>query len=244
MMMDGEKRPSRRWVSMLIAIGTVAVLTTSAFASRSAVQDRTLDLKQAQAYAARVSSTVLPAAVDERVLEKLNALVGTPDGREHMKASLKRMPEFQPAFEAKLAEYGLPRELLAIPLIESGYKNLGPGSAERSDAPGPRGAGIWMFIPPTARKYGLRVDDQVDERLDPAKETEAAMKYLKQLHTEFGDWALAIAAYNMGEKAVRAVIDETGSRDAWQLSRDGKLNDYLATIMAGLIVLRNPEMVE
>lgn len=128
---------------------------------------------------------------------------------------------------------------MAIPIVESGYQNL-----EERNQPG-WGAGIWMFISSTARKYGLRVDSQVDERLNAELLTDAAMRLLKGDKLLFNDLLLSILAYNMGEQEVEKAIQQAGSRDAWTLIRKGYENDkdYLARVMAAILIMKNPESV-
>jgi membrane-bound lytic murein transglycosylase D len=146
-----------------------------------------------------------------------------------------------------LAQAGLPPFLAAVPLVESGYSNWGApdGDEEQSRAPGTiPGRGLWMFIAPTARQYGLRVDDTVDERLDPEKETAAAVALLSDMYDRYGDWGLALSAYNMGPRAVDAAIEAGGTRDPWELTARGLLNEYAAQVMAAALVLEAPELVE
>jgi membrane-bound lytic murein transglycosylase D len=138
-------------------------------------------------------------------------------------------------------KYGLPSELLAIPIIESGYQNNHVPSDIRIKA-----AGLWQFIVSTARNYGLKVDDVVDERLDVPLATDAAMRYLQSNYLRFKDWQLATLAYNMGENAVQKGIVATGSRDAWTLIRNGHEGDkdYLPKLMAAILIMKNPDSVE
>ena len=164
----------------------------------------------------------------------LDKLQGTDKGRAFLARGLANRLVYGAKVDAALAAAGIPPELAAIPLIESGYESFSTHDLpeDASMAPGCCGAGLWMFIPSTARNYGLRVDRQVDERLDVDKETAAAVRLLTDLHARYGDWALAVAAYNMGDKAVDAAIAEGGTRDAWALVDQGRLNDYLPLVTA------------
>ncbi len=114
-----------------------------------------------------------------------------------------------PTFEAALQKYGLPEELKYLPIIESAlnakaYSKVGA-------------AGLWQFIPSTGKMMGLKITSDVDERLDPELASDAAARYLKKLHGRFGDWMLAIAAYNCGPGRVNSCIKKAGSRDIWDI---------------------------
>lgn len=110
-----------------------------------------------------------------------------------------------------LLKYNLPRELKYMTIIESGcdIKVISPAGA----------VGLWQFMPMTARKYGLVIDNYVDERCDPYKATSAAMKYLSDLYGRFGDWTLAIAAYNCGEGTMQKAMRKTRSKDFWTVRK-------------------------
>lgn len=131
---------------------------------------------------------------------------------------------------------------MAVPIIESGYQNLTEG---QSNTP-VKAAGLWQFIPTTARNYGLRVDSQKDERLDIALNTDAAMRYLQSNNLRFKDWHLSALAYNMGERAVQKGMNSLNTRDAWTLIRNGYEGDkdYLPKLMAAILIMRSPESVQ
>jgi hypothetical protein len=230
-------------LTVALLIGMFGLLAAGSVAARAAVADMRVSRSEAESLAASVNGPIA-VKVDDHVLAELNRLVASPRGRAFTKDALVRMQEYRPAIEQALAEKGLPTELLAVPLIESGFRNMDSSSKLPSMAPGMRGAGIWMFIPDTARHYGLRVDAANDERLDPALETRAAVTMLSELHEKYGDWLLALAAYNQGDRAVDAAIAAGNVRDASALVDMGHLNNYTATVMAGLLVLRNPALVE
>lgn len=242
MLLSPQKNTARSLVfSRGLAAVTFAGLLLASIASHGLVQDRRVTLKEAQRMAARAQSdTEFPVVVNDLVLKELNRYLGTPGGREYMRKALRSFEQYQSMIEEKVAEYRLPKELMAIPIMESGYQNL-----PQADQKG-WGAGLWMFIESTARIYGLRVDEKVDERLNPQLETDAAMRYLKSNWLMFKDWQLAVLAYNTGERAIQEGIRKYGTRDAWALTRNGVENDgrYLAKVMAAVLIFKNPDSVE
>jgi len=114
--------------------------------------------------------------------------------RQSFELALQRANYYMPIIRPIIQKHNLPEELALLPVIESGFNNF---AVSRSGA-----AGLWQFIPSTARRYGLRVDQYVDERFDVVKATDAAMRYLKDLYSMFGNWELALASYNCGENCV------------------------------------------
>jgi membrane-bound lytic murein transglycosylase D len=179
--------------------------------------------------------TAFPIVVNSQVVAELNRLLGTPDGRRFLQDSTRRMGAQRAAILQQFTRHALPAELLAIPLVESGYRN------RSADANAAHGAGIWMFVAPTAHAFGLRVDARHDDRLNPRAETGAATELLSQLHAHFGDWALALLAYNGGRAAVDRAISQARTRDAFRLAELGYENDphYLARVTAVIIAMKN-----
>lgn len=224
-----------------LAIIGLAAMSLTAIAFAATVKDRRISIADAQQMAsvARANST-FPIVVNDSVVQELNRYVGTPDGRQFVRESLLRMQQHRGVIDSKLEQYGLPSELLAVPLVESGYRNLPQGREAK------HGAGVWMFIAPTARRYSLRVDERSDERLDVAAETDAAMRMFTDLHQHFGDWGLALLAYNSGNKLVEQGIRETGSRDVWTIVGNGYENDrdYIPRVVAAVLIMKNPDVLK
>lgn len=134
----------------------------------------------------------------------------TVKDREYTRMILKRKNLYFPLFEKYLAKYGIPDELKYLSIIESGLNPTAVSSA--------RAVGLWQFMSATGRYFGLDNDWYVDDRMDPEKSTEAACKYLKQLYNMFGDWELAIAAYNTGPGNIRKAIRRSGYKKTfWEI---------------------------
>lgn len=238
-------KPTRKMglgATRLAAAFLAIAMAGAAFAAQGMVQDRRVSMAEAKRMLAQAKRTTeFPIVLNEAVLRQLNRYVGTPEGRDFMRASLARMENHRAVIEAKLKQYGAPAELMAVPITESGYKNMSEGESGTSM----RSAGLWQFIPSTARRYGLRVDAQKDERLDVELATDAALRYLESNYLRFRDWHLALLGYNMGENAVQKAMDQTGAKDAWTLLRLGHEGDkdYLPKLMAALLIMKNPEFV-
>lgn len=151
----------------------------------------------------------------------------------------RRLP-WLPAVAAILREHSLPPELVGVAAVESG---LDPAALS------PEGArGLWQLMPETATRYGLVVNAESDERLDPMKSTRAAARYLKELLGQFQDWPLALAAYNAGEQRVERAMDRLGARDFWTLSRQAALPDetrrYVPVVLARVGMALEPRSLQ
>ena len=139
----------------------------------------------------------IPVNINSQVQNEIN-LYATGNLRKHFIASYKRSGKYRQMIVDMLKEEDLPQELSWLPLVESGFREKALSKA--------RALGLWQFIPSTGYKFGLNRSRYIDERLDPVKSTQAAIDYLKELHSHFGDWSTVLAAYNCGEKRVLNVI--------------------------------------
>lgn len=166
----------------------------------------------------------IPDSVYIAKIKKMNSFIPIPYNhivRNQIIAYTEKMPTFSkkilalseyylPIFEEILDYYGLPKELKAMAIIESG---LNPVAVSRA-----RAKGMWQFMYRTALQYNLHINSYVDERLDPIKATHAAAKYLRDAYTIFGDWALAISSYNCGTGNVNKAIRRAGgSKEFWDI---------------------------
>jgi len=150
---------------------------------------------------------------------------------------LSRSQRYLPTMRDIFKQRGLPEDLVFVALIESGFN---PYAYSRSKA-----TGAWQFIKGTGKKYGLKIDDWVDERRDPIKSTIAAASYLKDLYDLFGSWPLALASYNAGEGRVHRALVKTKGEDFWDLNNSHYLKretrDYVPKYMAATIIAKNPQ---
>ncbi len=139
---------------------------------------------------------------------------------------LARLNALRSIIEPELIRVGLPTELEGMVLVESNAQSF---------ALSPKGArGLWQLMPETARRYGLTVSPQSDERLDTYKSTHAAALYLRDLYTQFGNWPLAFAAYNAGGQTVQRAIDRSGTTDFFHLNRllPAETRNYVPAVLA------------
>ena len=156
----------------------------------------------------------------------------------YMKVWLKRAYRYFPLMEDILQAQGLPRELVAMTLIESNLSGKAISSAQA--------VGYWQFIKPTGLRFGLRINHWIDERQDFQKSTEAASKYLVYLYGEFADWLLSMSAYNMGEVRLRGLIQKYQTRNFWILYKKADFPRetalYVPKILAAVRLIKNPEV--
>ncbi len=154
------------------------------------------------------------------------------EGRLTFVTSFERSLPYLPIMTEILNSHGVPGELIAVAMIESRFR---PRASYRG------AIGFWQFMAPTARSLGLRVDQWVDERNDPIKSTDAAARYLKQLHEQFGSWPLALAAYNAGGATVSNALRRENATTFWEIGKQGVLpgitRRYVPKVLATASIL-------
>lgn len=156
----------------------------------------------------------------------------SPAGRQTMTIGITRSSAFLDMARQEFRRAGVPEDLVWLAHVESVWN-------PRAVSPAAAG-GIWQFIPKTAKEYGLTVENGNDERADPMKQTRVAAAYLRDLYTLFGDWALAMAAYNSGEPRVMDAVVKNGRANFWELYNKQLLPketcDYVPKILAAIEV--------
>jgi membrane-bound lytic murein transglycosylase D len=178
----------------------------------------------------------LPIEINDRVLGFLD-YYGNGRGRGAIEVGLERVGKYQPMIERILKEEGVPLDLIYLCQAESAFE---PRALSRASA-----KGMWQFISSRGKEYGLRQTWWVDERSDPEKSTRAAARHLKDLYMMFGDWYLAMAAYNSGPLRVQRALEKTGADNFWTLAEKRALPketiNYIPNILALTIIGKNPD---
>ncbi len=177
-------------------------------------------------------------AAQSRVAAFLNYYQGR--GRARLLIGQARLASYRPMMAQIFREEGVPEWLIGVGFVESTYNSAAHSPAQAH--------GIWQFIPGTGDRYGLRRTAWTDERGSPEKSTRAAARYLRDLHALFGDWLLALAAYNWGEGRVAKVIHRTGIRDFWTMADRGLLpqetTNYVPSVLAASrLLLGNGKLI-
>lgn len=182
------------------------------------------------------TTSQLPLAVNDTVLSFINYF-NTGRGRKTLEYALKRSGRYRSLISRILAEEGVPQELIFLAQAESGFQ---PRAVSYKAA-----VGMWQFIKATGATYGLSQTPFTDDRIDPERATRAAAKHLRDLYEEFGDWHLALAAYNCGPGCVDRAVQRTGYADYWELRNRKAVpietTNYVPIILALTIMMKNPE---
>lgn len=177
----------------------------------------------------------LPLTVNDPVLAYLNYFK-TPRGSAIVETGLRRAGRYRAMVERVLREEGLPQDLIYLAQAESAFQ---PQAVSKAGA-----RGMWQFMSFAGRKYGLEKSWWVDERQDPEKATHAAARDLRDLYEQFGDWYLAMAAYNSGAGTVQHAVERTGYADFWALYRLNALpqetKNYVPIILALTLISKDP----
>jgi len=167
----------------------------------------------------------------------VNYYTASERGRQTMQIGINRSGSYINLARAEFRRLGVPEDLVWLAHVESVWHMtaMSPAAA----------GGLWQFIPSTAKDYGLTVSQEYDERLDPEKQTQVAAAYLRDLYTIFGDWALAMAAYNCGEPRVMNAVVKNGNADFWELHEKQLLPqetlNYVPKILAAIEVASQAE---
>jgi membrane-bound lytic murein transglycosylase D len=177
----------------------------------------------------------IPITMNPQVVSFIKAFCSTR--KKNICNALNRSVEYIDEFKRIFKEQGVPGDLAYLPLIESGYRIQALSRA--------RALGIWQFMASTARLFGLKVDWVVDERKDPYKSAAAAAKYLKKLYEDFGDWNLAIAAYNGGTGRLKRAMQRLNTRDFFKIAGHRRhirreTRNYVPAFLAALIIAKDP----
>jgi membrane-bound lytic murein transglycosylase D len=182
----------------------------------------------------RNTASELPLTVNDTVLGYINYFNGR--GHKTLENGLARAGKYEAMISRVLGEEGVPQELIRLAQAESGFQ---PRALSSKSA-----GGLWQFVKFRGNQYGLMQTPSSDERLDPEKATRAAAHHLHDLYNEFGDWYLAMAAYNCGPGTIEKAVEHTGFADFWELRNlrmlPNETANYVPIILAMTIMAKNP----
>ena len=185
----------------------------------------------------KTTQSDFPLVVNDYVAGFINYFTNSPTGHAHLIRSLERAGKYKDMISKDLSEEGVPQDLIYLAVAESGFQ---PQALNAHSGAG----GMWQFMP-FAGSYGLTRNGWLDERFDPEKSSIAYAKYMKSLYDQFGDWYLAMAAYDWGPGNIQRSVMRTGYSDYWELYRRNELpqetKNYVPGIIAAIIMAKNPQ---
>jgi len=185
----------------------------------------------------KTTQSDFPLVVNDYVAGFINYFTNSPTGHAHLIRSLERAGKYKDMISKDLSEEGVPQDLIYLAVAESGFQ---PQALNAHSGAG----GMWQFMP-FAGSYGLTRNGWLDERFDPEKSSIAYAKYMKSLYDQFGDWYLAMAAYDWGPGNIQRSVMRTGYADYWELYRRNELpqetKNYVPGIIAAIIMAKNPQ---
>ncbi len=180
----------------------------------------------------------LPLVINDQVAGYIGVFSHSDSFRRHMAASLQRVGKYRGLIQRVLKEEGVPQDIIYLAVAESGFQ---PQIVNRRSGAG----GMWQFMTGTGTQYGLIRNGFFDYRFDPEKSSRAYAKYIKSLYNQFGDWYLAMAAYDWGPGNIQRAVQRTGYADFWELYRRNAMpaetRAYVPQILAAVIMAKNPE---
>ena len=247
----GRQRLERRLDEMVDSIyrydveGLGAATSPDQFVFESSPRDRILsemtfpldpNLKRKVVDELAATQSQLPLEVTDPVVRSINYF-SSEQGKKTLLAGFRRAGRYRAMIQRVLAQEGIPQELIYLAQLESGFS---PRVVSWASA-----AGMWQFVQSRGREYGLMQSAYTDDRLDPEKATVAAARHLHDLYNTFGDWYLAMAAYNCGPGCVQSAVQRTGYADYWKLRELDALpretEAYVPVIVAMTIMAKNPK---
>jgi membrane-bound lytic murein transglycosylase D len=183
----------------------------------------------------KTTQSDFPLVVNDYVAGFISYFSNSPGGHAHLLSSLERAGKYKEMISKNLRDQGVPQDLIYLAVAESGFQ---PQALNARSGAG----GMWQFMP--TGSYGLARNGWFDERFDPQKSSIAYAKYMKTLYNQFGDWYLAMAAYDWGPGNVQRAVMRTGYADFWELYRrnvlPGETKNYVPGIIAAIIMAKNP----
>ena len=193
------------------------------------------NLKAKAAAEIKATHSDLPLMMTDQVAGYINYF--STRGRGTLERGLTRSGRYREMIERTFKEEGVPQDLIYLAQAESGFH---PYAVSRAGA-----RGIWQFMGSRARAYDLHRDAWTDERQDPEKSTRAAARHLKDLYNQFGDWYLALAAYNTGENNIAYGLEQSGASNFWDLAKTRYIRqetkNYVPAILAAMIMAKDPK---